>query len=41
MGRITIAGTTVDAPVYYGDTNSILNRGVGYLCGQQQEQAPW
>ena len=28
-GRITIAGTTVDAPVYYGDTNSILNRGVG------------
>lgn len=28
-GRITIAGTTVDAPVYYGDTNSILNQGVG------------
>lgn len=28
-GRITIAGTTVNAPVYYGDTNSILNQGVG------------
>ena len=28
-GRIASAGTTVDAPVYYGDTNSILNRGVG------------
>lgn len=28
-GRITITGTTVDAPVYYGDTTSILNKGVG------------
>lgn len=28
-GRITIQGTTVDAPVYYGDSNSELNRGVG------------
>lgn len=28
-GRITISGTTVDAPVYYGDNNTILNQGVG------------
>lgn len=28
-GRITISGTAVDAPVYYGDTNAILNQGVG------------
>ena len=26
---ITITGTNVDAPVYYGDTNKILNAGVG------------
>ena len=26
---ITISGTNVDAPVYYGDTNKILNAGVG------------
>ena len=26
---ITISGTTVDAPVYYGDNNKILNKGVG------------
>lgn len=26
---ITISGTNVDAPVYYGDTNKILNQGVG------------
>lgn len=26
---ITITGTNVDAPVYYGDTNKILNQGVG------------
>ena len=28
-GRITISGTTVDAPIYYGDNNTILNQGVG------------
>lgn len=28
-GNITISGTTVDAPVYYGDTNAILNKGAG------------
>ena len=28
-GRITISGTTVDAPVYYGDDTPQLNRGVG------------
>lgn len=28
-GRITISGTTVDAPVYYGDDTAQLNRGVG------------
>lgn len=28
-GRITISGTTVDAPLYYGDSNSVLNQGVG------------
>lgn len=26
---ITVSGTNVDAPVYYGDTNKILNQGVG------------
>lgn len=26
---ITVSGTNVDAPVYYGDTNKILNAGVG------------
>ena len=26
---ITISGTNVDAPVYYGDTNKILNQGAG------------
>lgn len=26
---ITISGTNVDAPVYYGDTSKILNAGVG------------
>ena len=26
---VTISGTNVDAPVYYGDTNKILNQGVG------------
>lgn len=26
---ITISGTNVDAPVYYGDANKILNQGVG------------
>ena len=26
---ITVSGTNVDAPVYYGDTNKILNHGVG------------
>ena len=26
---ITISGTNVNAPVYYGDTNKILNQGVG------------
>lgn len=28
-GSITISGTNVDAPVYYGDTTRILNQGVG------------
>lgn len=28
-GRLTISGTTVDAPLYYGDGNAILNQGVG------------
>lgn len=28
-GRITIEGTTVDAPLYYGDNNAILNEGAG------------
>ena len=28
-GTITIEGTAVNAPVYYGDTNAILNQGVG------------
>lgn len=28
-GHITISGTTVDAPVYYGDNSTILNQGVG------------
>ena len=26
---ITVSGTNVDAPVFYGDTNKILNQGVG------------
>lgn len=26
---VTVSGTNVDAPVYYGDTNKILNLGVG------------
>ena len=30
---ITITGTNVDAPVYYGDTNKILNAGVGTYKG--------
>ena len=28
-GEITISDTTVSAPLYYGDTNKILNQGVG------------
>lgn len=28
-GRITVEGTTVDAPLYYGDANAQLNAGVG------------
>ena len=28
-GEITIAGTAVSAPLYYGDSNAILNQGVG------------
>ncbi|WP_102048685.1 class D sortase [Pygmaiobacter massiliensis] len=28
-GQITIEGTSVDAPLYYGDSNRELNRGVG------------
>lgn len=28
-GRITVSGTTVDAPLYYGDANAQLNAGVG------------
>lgn len=27
--EISISGTTVSAPVYYGDSNSLLNQGVG------------
>lgn len=30
---ITISGTTVDAPVYYGDSIKILNQGVGTYVG--------
>lgn len=28
-GRIIIDGTTVDAPLYFGDSNAVLNQGVG------------
>lgn len=28
-GRITIEGSAVDAPLYYGDSNPVLNQGVG------------
>lgn len=40
-GQITIEGTSVDAPVFYGDSPKQLNQGVGtysygYLPGQQR-----
>ena len=40
-GQLTIEGTTVDAPVFYGDGAKQLNQGVGtytygYLPGQQR-----
>lgn len=34
IGRIYIDGTSVDAPLYYGDSNTELNKGVGiYASG--------
>ena len=38
---ITISGTNVDAPVYYGDTNKILNAGVGTYKDGTTEMAPY
>jgi len=31
--NLTIDGTGVDAPVYFGDDNAILRKGVGQYCG--------
>ena len=35
---ITVSGTNVDAPVFYGDTNKILNQGVGTYAEQRRRR---
>ena len=37
---ITLSGTNVNAPVYYGDTNKILNQGVGTYVDDSRAGIP-